>query len=121
MYVVCGRVIKFCDTLWVKLGFASLHSLYLLYTKLGEKANFGEVATREKIRVAQCRGGEKQNEKLGSGYVVARPRGFSSSCTNHFPKPSPLLCILTNTIAHYQKMVKNALVKMHKKYIQNSV
>jgi hypothetical protein len=78
----------------VKLGFASLHSLFLLYTKLGEKANFDEVAIGEKISpsgglVEGRQEGEQQNEKIGSEYVVARGRGFRHFAQVNFLKPRP--------------------------------
>ena len=96
MYVVCGRVIKFCDTLWVKLGFASLHSLYLLYTNFGRKANFDEVGDGEKISpsgiVEGCRGGEQQNEKLSSWYFVSRPRRLGGVFWAICPKHTPVYC-----------------------------
>ena len=86
MYVVCGRVINFCDTLWVKLGFASLHSLYLLYTNFGRKANFDEAGDGEKISPIL------QVEKIGSEYFVARPRRLGGVFWSKVPKPRPSLC-----------------------------
>ena len=73
----------------VALGFASLHSLYLLYTKLGEKANFGEVAIGEKIR-RSCR--TTSSGFLVSVYFVSRPRGLVGDFWAFCPKHTPVYC-----------------------------
>lgn len=93
--------------LGTQLGFTSLHSLYLLYTKLGEKANFGECYEVEKIwgsrngRGVSRREATKRKNWFGVLCFQAAPpiRHFAQL----FPKTYPRICAYFTNLKKFQE------------------